>query len=530
MKHAFAALRHPVYAVLWGATVVSNVGVFMRDVTSAWLVARLSDSPVWVALVQAAATLPIFLLAIVAGALTDLLDRRRFLAIVQLYLIGVSAALTTLALTDRITVHALVALTFLGGIGAALIGPAWQAIAPELVPRTELRSAIALNSMGFNVARAVGPAAGGALLGALGATATYGINTAGYLFVIAALLWWRRPPVPDDPLAEQFSGAVRAGLRYIRASAKMRRVLSHTAVYFLFSAAPWALLPLVARDVLGGEAGFYGSLLGAIGLGAVLGAIVLPRLRPALGSDGLVLGASLAIAAVVTLVAFAPPQWVGVAAALVFGAAWTAVLTTLNATAQAVLPNWVRGRGLAAYLMVYNGAMALGSVLWGVLASGIGVPATLVTGSACLAAAAFVSRRFPLPEGEADLTPSNHWPEPSLAEPVPHDRGPVLVTVEYRIRREDRERFFEILGRLAEQRERDGAYAWGVAEDAEQPETILEWFFVESWAEHLRQHRRVSRADAELQAQANRLHRGDRPPRVSHYLGLERPPASARRR
>lgn len=197
MKHAFAALRHPVYAVLWGATVVSNVGVFMRDVTSAWLVARLSDSPVWVALVQAAATLPIFLLAIVAGALTDLLDRRRFLAIVQLYLIGVSAALTTLALTDRITVHALVALTFLGGIGAALIGPAWQAIAPELVPRTELRSAIALNSMGFNVARAVGPAAGGALLGALGATATYGINTAGYLFVIAALLWWRRPPVPD---------------------------------------------------------------------------------------------------------------------------------------------------------------------------------------------------------------------------------------------------------------------------------------------------------------------------------------------
>src|SRR5690606_6784747 len=301
-------------------------------------------------------------------------------------------------------------------------------------------------------------------------------------------------------------------------------------VFFLFSAAPWALLPLVARDVLGGEAGFYGSLLGAIGLGAVLGAIVLPRLRPALGSDGLVLGASLAIAAVVTLVAFAPPQWVGVAAALVFGAAWTAVLTTLNATAQAVLPNWVRGRGLAAYLMVYNGAMALGSVLWGVLASGIGVPATLVTGSACLAAAAFVSRRFPLPEGEADLTPSNHWPEPSLAEPVPHDRGPVLVTVEYRIRREDRERFFEILGRPAEQRERDGAYAWGVAEDAEQPETILEWFFVESWAEHLRQHRRVSRADAELQAQANRLHRGDRPPRVSHYLGLERPPASARRR
>lgn len=527
MKTAFTPLRRPVFAVLWGATVLSNVGVFMRDVASSWLVASLSDSPVWVAMVQAAATLPIFLLSIPAGVLADIVDRRRLLVAVQFFLIAVSAALTALALTDRITVHALVALTFLGGAGAALVGPTWQSIVPEVVPRAEVKSAVALNSMGFNVARSIGPAAGGAILATFGAAVTYGINAAGYFVVLAAVLWWRRPPAIDDPLAERFAGAMRAGFRYIRASAEMRRVLSRTAVFFVFANVAWALLPLVARDVLGGDAGFYGLLLGAIGAGAILGAFVLPRLRRVLGSDGLVLGASIVMAAMLALVSFEPPQWAGIVAALVFGAGWIAVLTTLNATAQAILPNWVRGRGLAAYLMVFNGASTLGSLLWGALAEGVGVPRTLLAGAVCLAIAALLADRFRLPVGEANLAPSNHWPEPILAEPVAHDRGPVLVTVEYRIWPEDRSRFIEILGRLAQQRRRDGAYAWGLSEDAGQPERMLEWFFVESWAEHLRQHRRVSHADADVQAEALRFHRGEQLPTVSHYLGVETPPLRA---
>lgn len=519
---AFAPLRHRLFAVLWVATILGNVGTFMRDVASSWLVTSLSSSPLAVAMVQAAGTLPIFLLAIPAGAMADIFDRRKFLVVVQLFLAGISATLVVLVASDNITVSALVALTFLGGAGAALLGPTWQSIVPELVPRAELKDAVALNSLGFNIARAIGPAIGGVILAALGAAATYGTDVLSYLVVIAAVLWWRRPPNADDQLTERFGGAVRAGFRFVRANREMHRVLFRTAVFFLFANVAWALLPLVARDVLGGGAGFYGVMLGAIGAGAILGAVVLPRLRRALESDGLVLGASLVMAAILIGVSFGPPQWVGIASALVFGAAWIAVLTTLNATTQGILPNWVRGRGLAVYLMVFNGAMTLGSLVWGAVGEWIGVPSTLLVGGVCIGLSALVASRFKLPVGEADLTPSNHWPEPLLAEPVAYDRGPVMVTVEYRIRPEDRASFVEILNRLEQGRRSDGAYAWGLSEDAEDPERVLEWFFVESWAEHLRQHRRVSKASADVQQEARQLHRGEHPPKVSHYLGIDR--------
>jgi quinol monooxygenase YgiN len=225
---------------------------------------------------------------------------------------------------------------------------------------------------------------------------------------------------------------------------------------------------------------------------------------------------------------FGPPQWVGIALALVCGAAWITVLTTLNATTQGILPNWVRGRGLAVYLMVFNGAMTLGSVTWGAVGDAIGVPSTLIVGGVCLAVVALIAHRFKLPTGEADLTPSNHWPEPLLAEPVAHDRGPVMITVEYRVRPDDLAEFMKTLDRLSHERQRDGAYAWGVSEDAENPERVIEWFFVESWAEHLRQHRRVSKADADLQAEARKFHAGGEAPKVTHYLAVERKAPSSK--
>jgi MFS family permease len=519
---AFAPLRHRLFLVLWVATVLGNVGTFMRDVASGWLVAGLSNSPASVAMVQAAGTLPIFLLAIPAGALSDIVDRRKFLIGVQIFLAAVSATLAFLSATGNITVANLIALTFLGGAGAALAGPTWQSIVPALVPKSEMKDAVALNSLGVNIARAIGPAIGGALLVAFGAALTYGADVLSYLIVIAAILWWKQAPSADNQLTEQFGGAVRAGYRYVRASKEMHRVLLRTALFFLFANVAWALLPLVARDVLGGGAGFYGMILGAIGAGAILGAIALPRLRKALDSDGLVLTASLAMAAILVGLSFGPPQWIGIAVALVFGAAWITVLTTLNATTQGILPNWVRGRGLAVYLMVFNGAMTLGSVTWGAVGDAIGVPSTLIVGGICLALVALIAHRFKLPTGEADLTPSNHWPEPLLAEPVAHDRGPVMVTVEYRVRPHDLAEFMKTLDRLSHERQRDGAYAWGVSEDAESPERVIEWFFVESWAEHLRQHRRVSKADADLQAEARKFHAGDGAPKVTHYLAVER--------
>lgn len=518
---SFAPLRQPVFAVLWAATVLGNTGTFMRDVASSWMVTELSASPTAVALIQTAATLPVFLLAIPAGVLSDILDRRRFLIFVQLVLAAVSASLLALTASGQLSVAALIGLTFVGGVGAALMSPTWQAIVPELVPRSDLKAAVALNSLGFNIARAIGPAVGGVLLAAFGAAVTYGADVLSYAFVIAALLWWRRPTDTGDELSEQFLGAFRAGLRYVRASAELHVVLLRAALFFLFASSLWALLPLVARQVLGGSAGFYGVLLGAVGAGAIGGALLLPSLRERLGNDGAVLCASLIAAAVMGLLALAPPKPLAIVLLLALGVGWIIAMTTLNGVAQGVLPNWVRGRGLAVYLTVFNGAMAAGSLSWGLVAQQIGVPATLLVSAAGLIVVALLLHRLRLPGGDADLQAAHHWPEPQLAVPVERDRGPVMVQIEYRIRAGDRAAFLRALSTLSLGRRRDGAYLWGVHEDAAEPERVIEWFLVESWAEHLRQHRRVSHADADLQREATRFHAGTEPPVVRHFIALD---------
>ncbi|CAB3628755.1 MFS transporter [Achromobacter pestifer] len=516
-----APLKHTLFAVLWGATILGNIGSFMRDVASAWLVTDLSSNPAAVAMMQTAATLPVFLLAIPAGVLSDILDRRRFLIVIQVLLACVSFTLLVMAKTNTLTVETLIALTFLGGVGTALMGPTWQAIVPELVPKAELKTAVGLNSLGINIARALGPAIGGLLLAAFGAAAAYGADVLSYVFVIAALVWWKRPKRVDDGLSEQFFGAFRAGLRFARASRELHVVLLRAAVFFIFASSVWALLPLVARKMLGGGAGFYGILLGAVGLGAILGAVLLPMLRQRLNTDRLVLAAAAVAAVVMAALSLAPPQWAAVLLLLLLGVGWIVALTTFNGVAQSILPNWVRGRGLAIYLMVFNGAMAAGSLGWGLLAQEIGVPATLLAGAAGLLVAGLALHRMRLPQGEANLDPSNHWPEPLLDAPVEHDRGPVMVQIEYRIRVQDRPAFLQALKAVAEERRRDGAYAWGIAEHTSDPERVQEWFLVESWAEHLRQHQRVSQADADLQGEAQRFHIGPDKPVVHHFLALD---------
>lgn len=520
---SFAPLRQTLFAVLWIATIIGNTGSFIRDVASAWIMTDLSPSPAAVALVQAAATLPIFLLAIPAGVLSDILDRRKFLIAIQFLLASVSICLMLLSFTGLQSITSLVALTFLGGIGAALMGPTWQAIVPELVEKNDLKNAVALNSLGINIARAIGPALGGLILASLGAAFTYGVDVITYVFVIAALLWWRRPVTEQNVLAERFPGAFRAGLRYARASRELHVVLVRAFVFFALASSVWALLPLVARSLLGGGAGFYGILLGAVGLGAIAGAVIMPKLREHLSADGLLLLAALVTAAVMVFLSLAPPQWAAVVALLLLGAAWISALTTLNGVAQAILPNWVRGRSLAVYLTVFNGAMTAGSLSWGAVATLIGVPFTLLAGAVGLVVAGLVAHRLKLPKGEADLVPSRHWPEPLTAAPVEHDRGPVLIQIEYRIATEDRADFLKALARLSSERRRDGAYAWGISEDASDPQLMLEWFQVESWAEHLRQHHRVSKADADIQSEVLRFHQGEGKPVVRHFLAFNHP-------
>jgi MFS family permease len=517
----FAPLRHRLFAVIWTATVLGNIGTFMRDVSSAWLVTEISASPASVAMIQAAGTLPFFLLAIPAGVLSDILDRRRLLIALQIVLGCVSSLLAVLAWTDSVSVESLVVLTFLGGVGAALATPAWQAITPELVPRSDLKGAVALNSLGINIARSIGPALGGLLLAVLGAAAVYGLDVLTYVLVGGALLWWRREADADDGLRENFGGALRAGLRYARASHDLHRILWRAVLFFAFASAVWALLPIVARQEIGGGPSFYGLLLGSVGAGAIVGAILLPRARGRLGQDRLVLAATLVTAGATALLALTDSEIVALLATFVLGIAWIAMLTTLNSTMQAILPNWIRGRGLAIYLTAFNGAMAAGSLGWGFLAQEIGTDATLFAAGLSLVVVGVLAHRAPLPVGEGDLTPSLHWPEPAIAEPVAHDRGPVMIMVTYRILQADRAAFLAALERLSEERRRDGAYAWGISEDAADPEHLVEWFFVESWAEHLRQHKRISKVDADIQEEARRFHQGGQPPVVQHLLNLK---------
>jgi MFS family permease len=357
----------------------------------------------------------------------------------------------------------------------------------------------------------------------MGAAFTYGVDVISYLFVVAALLWWPRPKAKQDVLSEHFVGAFRAGLRYARASRELHVVLLRAFLFFALASSVWALLPLVARQLLGGGAGFYGILLGAVGLGAISGAVVMPRLRTRLDADGLLLLAALVTAAVMAFLSFAPSQWAAVAALLVLGMAWITALTTLNGVAQAILPNWVRGRSLAVYLTVFNGAMTVGSLSWGAVAQWTSVPFTLLAGAAGLVLVGLVANRIKLPTGEADLVPSNHWPEPLTATPVENDRGPVLIQIEYRVAPQDRADFLKALARLSAERRRDGAYAWGITEDTADLGLMLEWFQVESWAEHLRQHKRVSKADADIQEDVLRFHQGEQRPVVRHFLAFNHP-------
>lgn len=517
---AWAPLRNRVFLAIWLAALVSNTGTWVRDVASGWLMTDLSPSPLLVSLVQAATTLPVFLLSVPAGALADIVDRRRLLITVQSGLLVVGAALTLSAHLGLMSPGLLLVLILVAGAGAALSGPAFQAIVPEVVGRGELRSAVALNSLGLNISRAIGPALGGLIVATAGVAAAYLFDAISYLAVVGVFLLWRRPARTSDLPPESFLPAMRAGLRYAAGSRALGRVLLRAGGFFLFASAYWALLPLIARERLMVDAAGYGVLLAAIGAGAVAGAVALPKLK--LPGHVLVPGGTLVTALVTLVLALVQDRWAATGALAVAGAAWIAVLTTLNVAAQSTLPDWVRARGLAVYLMVFFGAMTAGSTVWGLVAQGAGIDLALVIAAigGSLAGLA-LARLVKLPSGTDDLTPSRHWPDPASAAPVPGDRGPVLVTITYRIDPADRHAFLEAIRDLARIRRRDGAFGWRVLEDAEDPTRFEEIFFAASWLEHLRHHRRVTRADADLQARVNRFHKGDTPPAVRHLVGAD---------
>jgi MFS family permease len=493
----WAPFRRGTFTVLWTATVIANIGTWMYNAASGWLMTTLDPDPLIVSLVQAATTLPMFLFALPAGAVADIFDKRKFLIVVEVATTVISAVFAALVWLGWATPLNLLLFTFLVGAASALTAPAWQSIVPQLVPKEDLQPAIAANSVGINISRALGPALGGLAIAGLGIAAPFWFNAISNLGIVGALMWWRPPQKAARHLpAERFGGALTAGFRHARYNPHLRATLMRAVGFFLFGSAYWALLPLVARGQIAGGPQLYGVLLGAIGAGAVGGAFALPWLKKKLGPDRLMAAGSLGTALALLFYGLAHEPVMALVASLSAGISWIAVLATLNVSAQVALPDWVRGRGLAMFVTVFFGAMTLGSAIWGQVAGLAGLPAAHFIAAAGALIAIPLTWRWKLQTGAAiDLMPSMHWPVPLTAHEVEHDEGPVLVTVEYRVDQSNRAAFLAAIAKLADERRRDGAYAWGIFEDAADPGRFLETFLVESWLEHMRQHERITKAD-----------------------------------
>lgn len=518
----WSPFRHTTFTVLWTATVVANIGGWMYSAAAGWLMTGLNPDPFVVSMVQVATTLPMFLFALPAGALADIVDRRKLLIAVEIAVTAVSATYAAIVSLGLATAGNLLLFTFLIGAGGALTAPAWQSIVPQLIPKQDLHPAVAANSVGINVSRAVGPALSGVMVAKLGIASPFWFSAISNLGIIAALLWWRPQHQGTRHLpVERFSSAIRTGFRHARNNSHLRATLIRGAAFFLFASAYWALLPLVARNQIAGGAGLYGFLLGAIGAGAVGGAFALPALKAKIGADGLVLAGTIGTAIATALYGLARDPGTALSASVIAGVSWIAVLSSLNVSAQVALPEWVRGRGLAMFVTTFFGAISLGSAAWGQVAGMAGLPAALLLAAAGALLTIPVTWRWKLQTGAAiDLTPSMHWPAPVVTREVEQDRGPVLVTVEYQIQPRDRDAFLAALEKLGRERRRDGAYAWGVFEDAAVEGRMVETFLVESWLEHLRQHERVTNADRVLQDAVHKF-QTEGTPKVTHLIASE---------
>jgi len=516
---ALAPLRRPGFRAAWTALAGSQLAIWMNTVGAVTVIAALSDSPTLIALVQTANSVPAVLLALLMGSMDDIVDRRRFAIASQSWMLVSVATLAALTLADVVTPGLALALTFALGAGMATTFVIYQALTQDLVPRSELPAAVALNGVAINLARAIGPALAGFIIAALSAGALFAVE-AGLLVLIIALVALRvRPPGPARASAERLAPAVRAGIRFVRFSPPVRTVLLRGAAFSVSASALWALLPVAALGRLGLSESSFGLLMGCVGTGAILGATMLPRLRRRFAFDRMIALASVGLAGGLIALAYVPWAELVAVTLVLTGACWLMVLSSLNTSAQRVAPSWVRARTLAAFQLVMQGGLAAGSLVWGLVTGAATVEVALTIAAGGLLVGVVVARRWPLGRSErSDLTPAGVWSDPTVDfEPRPQD-GPVMISVEYDVDPADAERFLAAMQELGRVRRRDGAFRWELWADLERPGSYVETFVVESWSEHLRQHDRLTVADLELTRLTRSFHRGERPPTVRHML------------
>lgn len=514
-----APFRHAAFRNLWAANVASNFGGMVQAVGAAWLMTQLTTSPTLIALVQASNTLPIMLFALLAGSLADIFQRRRIMLAAQGFMGLISLVLAAVAFAGLLTPWLLLALTFLLGVGAAIHNPPWQASMGDLVPREDLPDAVTLNSVGFNVMRGVGPAAGGLIVAAAGAAAAFAVNAVSYLPLIGALLHWRPPAQTRTGAREPFPDAVGAGLRYVALSPNLLRVMARGALFGFAAVAILALLPLVAKAHPEGGSLLYGLLLGVYGIGAVGGAILNPRVRDRYDNENIVRMAFAGFAFAASLIALTDNVWVQALALLPAGASWVLALSLFNVSVQLSTPRWVVARTLALYQTATFGGMATGSWVWGAVAGGWSVDASLLAAAGVLALGAVAGHFLRIPEfGTLDLEPAGGFREPSLALDLRGRSGPIMVMVNYRIAQRDVPEFLRLMAERRIIRRRDGARNWALLRDLEEPESWSESYHIETWDAYVRHNLRRTKADAENTLALHALHQGGHGPTVHRLI------------
>ncbi len=516
----------PIFTAIWIATLVSTFGSLIQSVGASWLMISIAPSADMVALVQTSVTLPVMLLSLLAGAMADIWDRRRLMLLAQVIMLAASMTLAIVTWHGHVTPWLLLGFTFMLGCGGALYGPAWQSSVGEQVPRDLVPSAVALNSLGFNLARTVGPALGGAIVASLGAQFAFLINAVSYIGLIAVLGTWRYSPRARTLPPESLGAAMLAGLRYARLSPTLVATFVRATVFAVLASSVWALMPLIARDLVRGGPITYGVLLGAFGTGAIVGALSVAHLGKRLSNEALVRLASIVFG--VAAIGAALSSWLATTMLVLLGAgaAWVMSLATFNASVQITSPRWVVGRTVAIYQMVAFGGLALGSWLWGEVAHALSLRTSLITAGIGLLATVPLGRWLRVPQAESLDLESMREDLPARApriDIVPQS-GPVVVNIEYRIAVEDRVAFAAAMQELRRVRQRDGAHGWTLLHDMDQPERWIERYHSPTWLEHQRRRLRLTRADQAIEERVYRLNRGSALPLVHRYL--ERPPTS----
>jgi MFS family permease len=510
-------LQVPMFRNLLIADLVSDIGTFMQNVGAAWLMVTLHAGPGYVALIQTAASLPYFLLALPAGSAGDIFDRRRLILCAEVWMMGVALILVILTMGRLITPWLLLALTFALSAGDAFETPTWRAILPELVPKEDLATASALNGIEFNLARAVGPAAAGMVIAVAGVSTAFVANVISFGGVILVVAKWQRPIRRQTTPAETLTGATAAAVRYVRNSPAILTLLFRTGIILFFSSSLFALLPSVAKSVDQRAIG-YGLLLGCFGAGAIGGALLMQTLRARFSTEMIVSAGVVILGTAIVAITRLHRLSSLALVILVGGAAWVLFISLINALVQNLAPDWVRARVLAIFTLVYMGSFALGSAAWGGVAQHQSVQLALVYSGFGTVGTAILALWANLPDSTADLSPWNHWRMPVIVKEVSNDLlgGPVLVTIEYSVVRELEPKFVKAMRQYSRVRRRDGAYQWGIYRDIEVASRFVEIFLVHSWAEHLRQHERQTKADRELEERVYSFVVGE--PKVRHLL------------